>query len=268
MDSGIAIALIAAVAQIFGAVIGAWGAIKAKEKDVQAKKEAGKSVNENKSSFWLWGIGGAIIGAAVVLLILIVTRYLPIVPNKPLVSAETIFEANFEDEDLENFVLSGNWQVVKDTSTNKVLEVDSQGVHRWYNARFGSRDWDNYIIEFKAKLKFCGEECDLYLTFRENNEGDAYTVIFDDSGTINLTFAPGDTDKSWEDIGLPAEFGFKQNEWHHILVEVNDSNLKLYVDDVLRKQESDTRLTNGFLAFNVAPNTIAQIDDVRVRAID
>jgi phosphonate transport system substrate-binding protein len=65
MDTEILGSLIAASATIISAIIGGWVAIKVKNLELKAKKDkTDQSVakTERRSSQWLWGIGGAVIG--------------------------------------------------------------------------------------------------------------------------------------------------------------------------------------------------------------
>ena len=87
MDSEITGALITAAATIFTAVIGGWVAIKVKAMELKAKeREAGHifAQSEKQTVYWLWGVGGAVIGAAVALGVATFTGNLPIKP--PLVT--------------------------------------------------------------------------------------------------------------------------------------------------------------------------------------
>lgn len=84
MNSEIIGALIASAAAIISAIIGGWVAIKVKDMELKAKEEKTglpTPKTERKSSQWIWGIGGAIIGVAVVLVILFFINGLSIIPS-------------------------------------------------------------------------------------------------------------------------------------------------------------------------------------------
>lgn len=90
MDSEIIGALIASMAVIISAIIGGWFAIKVKDIELKAKENKTgllTSTTERKSSQWLWGIGGAVIGVVLVLIILVFTNSFSVFSSpKPIAS--------------------------------------------------------------------------------------------------------------------------------------------------------------------------------------
>jgi len=68
MNPEIAGALVTAAATIFTSAISSWVAIKVKDMELRAKNKIDKPVTqaERKVARWLWGVGGAVIGAALV----------------------------------------------------------------------------------------------------------------------------------------------------------------------------------------------------------
>jgi hypothetical protein len=110
MDPEIASALITAIATIFTAAISSWVAIKIKDMELRIKNKIGEPVTQAKRqvAHWLWGVGGAVIGATLVLGILAPTGNLPL--EWP--TADSLYD-DFNELTLDENFDQGRWEVSK-----------------------------------------------------------------------------------------------------------------------------------------------------------
>lgn len=186
-------------------------------------------------------------------------------PTEPITSI--LFEEDFEDGKANEFLIKdGDWQVVDDAS-NKVFAVSNDANLIWVEAKFGSTDWKNYIIEYKAKIIDFDETNQwpvVAVGFREDGKN-AYRFLFNlIYGQLQLVYDEGEP-WAWVD---GFDFNFERRVWYQVRIEADGSHLKMYVDDVIRIDTQDSRLESGYLTLIVGPHTTAQFDDIRVLALD
>ena len=162
------------------------------------------------------------------------------------------FEDDFEDGDADGWQLDEGWSVIQE-SGNYVL----QGIgHQW--ARAGSESWGDYTFQSRIRLL----QGAVHVNFRVCNEG-RYYLGFSPEGGLYLH----KTANQWsEDVPLIGnEQPYNPNQWYDLKVELEEGNIKVYVDDELMIDYTDPEpLLNGSIAFETLENAEIYIDEVYV----
>lgn len=159
------------------------------------------------------------------------------------------FADDFEDGNADEWTLESGWSVIEEDN-NYVL----QGVgHRWTNA--GSENWMNYT--FKTGIKLI--QGTVHVNFRGSSEG-RYFLGFNQEGLYlekqrlnNFTHLEATSDPH------------SLNQWYNLTVELQGSNIKVYVDSILKIEYADPEpLLNGAIAFETLEDSRVYVDDVNV----
>jgi hypothetical protein len=165
------------------------------------------------------------------------------------------FPENFEDGDATGWRLSSGWEVKLDEG-NYVLSGLSD---RWTQAKPQVSGWFNYTIETRIKLI----------------KGKIHLNIRTSETPFNSGYALGMSDKEFylnrfinnEHLNVSGGKPFlKLNEWQKLKVVVNGTNIKVYLDDGLKLDYTDTVLPIifGGFSFNIAPDSKVFFDDINV----
>lgn len=190
--------------------------------------------------------------------------------NTSVSLGQILFEEDFEDEKAQLLdVYEGNWEVFQDDTGNHVFRVNHVNDDGWVfpGFRYGSLDWDNYVAEYRVKLIETQENMgnsNIVFSFRSNHDNEDYVQAFDPNAASLITAYNLFPDPGWvvfEDI----PFQIKTGLWYSIRVEVSGPNVKVFVDDFLFTEFTDSRLQKGGLELQVGPDVVhAQFDDLRV----
>ena len=173
-------------------------------------------------------------------------------PEPTLIS----FPEDFEDGNADGWGLGAGWRVTLEDG-NYVLSGSSD---RWSWAMPKVSGWFNYTLETRVKLingKF-------HLNFRASEvpfrskytlgigEKDFYLNRVINEEHLNLTGGP------------PI---LELNEWHRLKIVLDGTNIKVYLDDELKLDYSDSGfpLMFGGFTFDIAPNSHALFDDINVK---
>jgi pectate lyase len=194
-----------------------------------------------------------------------VAAFAGILPLKlPVISSSFLFEENFEDGKADGFTLeNGNWKVVTEESGNKAYE-NSRDEEFWSTARFGSHQWENYLVECRVKLIEFDRTKDPGGIGMVQFRGDYGIVINPYWGGFGIDYLPPG---KWETI-LDSKYNFEPGTWYTIRVEAKGKNIKVFLDGNLRMETDDSRASSGFLRLKTGPNTIVRFDDIRITAIE
>jgi len=163
--------------------------------------------------------------------------------------SNTVYAAT---ENADEWKLEDGWSVTQKNG-NYVL----QGIgHKWANA--DSKPWDDYTFETKIKLIQGG----IHINFRKSNDG-RYFLGFNDGGLyLSRQF------NQWSEFAdlTDNQEPYNLDQWYNFRIELNDSNIKVYVNDILKIDYIDSEpLLNGFIAFETLDNSQVYVDDVNVK---
>jgi len=148
---------------------------------------------------------------------------------------------DFEDpaakSDWETF--KGNWNI---SDGSYKVEYDGSRVHHTLT---GNESWRNYVVEVDMKVDrhfWSG------VIFRAKTEMEYYVYYLNTSrNKVQLFKHIPDTYESRNDLDLiiPSGVVIKNGVNYNLKVEVNDSNFKFYINDVLQHEFSDSSYQSG-----------------------
>jgi hypothetical protein len=172
-------------------------------------------------------------------------------PEPTLIS----FPEDFEDGDADGWRLGSGWEV-KLEDGNHVLSASSEG---WSRAMPQVSGWFNYTLETRVKL-ISGK---FQINFRASD------VPFRSGYILGIGetefYLNREINEEYPNLtGGPPILGL--NEWHRIKVVLDGTNIKVYLDDELKLDytDSDLPFIFGGFSFDVAPNSHALFDDIYV----
>ena len=193
-----------------------------------------------------------------------------VVPTSvPPSSATLVFTQNFEDGTTSGLALKqGTWKVVRDKS-NRVLEFAASGSN-WPGGTlfFGPSDLSDAVVEFQVKFT---ELHGFYLNFREQENGDSYVISLDpgDSVVVWATSTFDGTEWQFSPVGRSIQpFTFQQDVWYSVRVEMRGEQVVVDINGNRTVSGSDALFSNGSLRFELQPNAVVLLDDIKVWSFD
>ena len=164
---------------------------------------------------------------------------------------EIFFKDDFETGYADDWLLETGWKVERD-GRNYVLN----GIeHNWVRFSGGQR-WSDY--SFKSRVKLI--DYNVHLNYRVSDNG-RYFIGFHHDGLYLQKETPWGT--FYE---LASESGLHNyNTWYTVEIKGVGSNIKIYVDDVLKIDYTDFNpLYYGSIAFETLENSHVYFDDIEV----
>lgn len=183
------------------------------------------------------------------------------------VTTDIIFEEDFQiysEDDFPDYrwtdeTTNGSWQVKTDGNT-KVLD---QGTATYSSKRVmstGDITWTDYTLEGKVKPG----QTDFHAgyLFRFTDVDNYYYAYFrNSSGTLKISLGKV---VSGSTIGIQnVNYTYTTTSWYTIKVEAIGTSIKVYVDDVLKINKTDSAFSFGKIGIQSAG--IAKFDDVYVK---
>jgi photosystem II stability/assembly factor-like uncharacterized protein len=161
------------------------------------------------------------------------------------------FEDDFEDGDADGWQLEDSWSVVQE-SGNYVLH----GIgHKWANA--GLQEWRDYTFQSRVRLL----EGAVHINFRMCDEGRYFLGFHGDGLGLHKQF---DQWRQFTDLAGSGD-SHSLDQWYELKVELEQGNIKVYVDDELMIDYTDPEpLLNGSIAYETLEDARVHIDEVRV----
>lgn len=180
-----------------------------------------------------------------------------------------LFEENFEDGEANGMIyVFGDWEV-KSFDGNLIYEIDNSNGTEYPSFDFGSTSWENYSVSYRVRmLNLISHAPEVIFEFRKSaNAKDRYIQSFI-TGYDVVIFAISKHGNPWQNLETSGTYTFNQNQWYSVKVNVFEDNVKIYVNDVLLINATDTQLTNGRLQLSAGPGSIVQFDDIIVMSLD
>jgi len=161
------------------------------------------------------------------------------------------FNDDFEDGNADGWQLESGWSIINDKG-NYVLQGTE---HKWVNA--GLESWTDYTFESRVKLIEDG----MHINYRFSNIG-RYGIGVHEGG---LNLMKTIFEKNLHTQLAQADFPLAKNTWNKIKIVGKGSNIKVYVNNVLRINYTDNEpLLNGRIAFESFDNSKIYVDDINV----
>lgn len=183
----------------------------------------------------------------------------------PISPGTVLLQEDFEDMEAQGFSDFGRWHFVKDENNNVVTEVDNSNGSNYIQTTFGSLSWRNYAVEYQVRMiEFSGKAPNVTLDFRKNNN----TYYFQSFLTYWQHAIIGISVKNseWQRFDT-QQVNITPNTWYAIRVEAQGARLRVFVDEKLITEVTNSQIETGSLGLSVGPNTYAQFDNIRVIAL-
>ena len=193
-------------------------------------------------------------------------------PTQVSVSFSRLFYEDFEDGKADRFT---NWPtntsfyVDEDETGNKVFVGNKADTNEYPFASFGSTTWRNYSINYRVRFLEYSTDSQATVYFRLNYPMDdtAYHMELAPSQRVaRLAYWDG-SNGTWSEMST-KNYAFRSNQWYSVRIEVLDENFKLFIDDTLVIDDTDTRLKHGPIALMYGPHTHVQFDDIEVTELE
>jgi len=165
---------------------------------------------------------------------------------------EPSFEDDFEGANTDGWNLDDGWSVFQ-MDGNYVL----QGIdHNWASA--GLNEWGDYTFETRIQLIQGG----IHVNFRVSEEEGRYFLGVHEEGLyLSRQFNQW---SDFADLAIDAE-PLSLNQWYDLRVELSGANIKVYLDDELKLDCTDSQpIISGAIAFESLDNSHVYVDDVHV----
>lgn len=179
-------------------------------------------------------------------------------PDGPLVFDD------FEDgNDDDWFATSGDWQVVSSGGSN-VYQVKTLLDASLFSV-IGDLAWTDVAVETKVRVVELGgnSSSDLVGVFaRFQSPASHYYVALRADGKLAIR-KKVNTNVT---LGTPVDIGIEVGKQYKVRFEVQQSELRAYVDDALVLSASDSEIASGRIAIGT-DNARAEFDDVTVNAL-
>jgi hypothetical protein len=186
-------------------------------------------------------------------------------PPTAIASGSVLFEEDFEDGKAQGIAfISGNWKIVTDDDGNRVYDIDNTGGSGFPGVDFGSTDWKNYAIEYRVKPLTA--KAWVILEFRRNLDGSDKYIASVSLEYNHVSFAIALDGSPWQPL-TTYQSKFVPRIWYTVRIEARDSEIKVFVDDTVKIDTTDSRIDAGAVNIQVGPSTHAQFDDIRVTAL-
>jgi hypothetical protein len=165
------------------------------------------------------------------------------------------FPEGFEDGEADGWNLGQGWEVALENN-NYIL---SSASNDWSRAQAKVSGWFDYTLTTKVKV-INGE---FQIHFRESDIPfrSGYMLGMNEDGF----YLNREINEEYPFLaGIPPLL--EPNEWHQIKIDLNKTNIKVYIDDELKLDytDNDLPLIFGGFSFNIGPNSHVLFDDINV----
>jgi serine/threonine protein kinase len=180
-----------------------------------------------------------------------------------------LFQENFEDHNKVlgfEYIENNYWKRVTDETGNQVYEIDNRTGTGYPQIRFGSPTWKSYTIEYRVRiLDFASALStmppDVFCTFRSQQRGWYIQTLHLPEAVFLLYHVPSPL--SDEVLGT-SPMSVVKGIWYSVRIQAQDSQLRVFVDNYLVIETTDSRVSQGDITLGVAPGIQAQFDDIKV----
>jgi hypothetical protein len=190
----------------------------------------------------------------------------------PTPTGKLVLNENFEKGTAAEFIpKNGLWEIVNDSSGNKVYRTTVYSMSDWNYVEFSPANFSNGTITYRFKvidwdpsiINLAKEN--IFFRVQGNGNFDSYTIqVLQGAGILN--YVPTNTDNSpWPTLSN-FNFNLIKNKWNLVRLEIINNHFKVYFDDqpVIDTIDNESRVKSGRLGFETGPKTTVDFDDVKV----
>lgn len=176
----------------------------------------------------------------------------------PTPTPVTLFQDNFETGDLSQWDNSSSIGSITTDGGNHILRLENTS-NAFLIFPLQGQGWSDYAVEARVRI----QQGTVFLNVRENVNGQYAAIL--DAATSSGGLSAG-ANGNFYDLGGQV-IGFPMNRWLQLRIEVAGDQIELYVNGVLIQSATSDYHIEGGISFTLAPQTVVEIDDVRVLGV-
>jgi hypothetical protein len=187
----------------------------------------------------------------------------PVETNPPPNAGQLLFSEDFEDNAASGFAFElGEWEIVEEKSNFVLKGAATESDTPAAKAYFGPNDFTDGIIEFQCRfLKPIG----LYVDFHfQADKGGHFLNLSPEYESIFLAAITFQNGKNPVSVISSQSFTFQQDTWYKVRLTLRESQMTLDVDGNRILSAPDSRFETGVMRFTLDPDTVVELDDVKV----
>jgi hypothetical protein len=178
--------------------------------------------------------------------------------------AALLYRQDFENDSadgLYDFGL-GVWNLIAEDDGNHIYcnEASSDGLV----VNFGADMWTDYAVEMRVNE--VDAKRDPYFSLYARFERHKYLMYY---GALNFVTQAADLayNEPYRSLGH-KDYPVEDNSWHTLRMEVAETQISFYINDLLIGSADDSQRPQGKAGFSVSPGLEVCVDDIRVWALD
>ena len=171
------------------------------------------------------------------------------------VSAATLFSDNFDDGNANGWTTqNGKWSVVQDSGSYVFYQSSTSEGRAWVNG-----SWTNYSVEARVKVDDFNGSNRAYVCARMKDGNNYYAASLTGNGKLEI----------WKKVSgssstlASKSYSLSTGTWYTVKLEVNGSNIKMYVNGSQQLSATDSSLSSGGAGL-IAYKVVAKFDNVVV----
>lgn len=176
----------------------------------------------------------------------------------PTPTPVTLFQDNFETGDLSQWDNSSSIGSITTDGGNHILRLENTS-NAFLIFPLQGQGGSDYAVEARVRI----QQGTVFLNVRENVNGQYAAIL--DAATASAGLSAG-ANGNFYDLGGQV-IGFPMNRWLQLRIEVAGDQIELYVNGVLIQSATSDYHIEGGISFTLAPQTVVEIDDVRVLGV-
>ncbi|WP_026297359.1 pectate lyase [Paenibacillus daejeonensis] len=172
--------------------------------------------------------------------------------------AATLFTDNFNSGNASAWTAThGTWGIVSDGSPVYRKTGAAEG-----HSHAGQMSWANYRVSAKMKADSFGGARRIMLAARYQDGNNYYAASLYNSGGGRLEIRKkiGGTSTTL----VQKNYALSEGTWYNVRLEVSGSQLRMFVNDTLQLEATDSSLSNGAIGLVAQDATTAKYDDIAV----
>lgn len=171
------------------------------------------------------------------------------------VSAASLFSDNFDDGNANGWTTqNGSWSVVRDSGSYVFYQSSTSEGRAWING-----SWSNYSVEAKVKVDNFNGSNRAYVCARIKDGNNYYAASLAGDGKLEIRKKVSGSSSTL----ASKSYSLSTGTWYTVKLEVNGSNIQMYVNDTKQLSATDSSLSSGGAGL-IAYKVVAKFDNVVV----
>ena len=175
-------------------------------------------------------------------------------------NADVLYENDFEAANpLQDFETAGDWSIATEDDGNKAVQVEGSGSL----ALEIGEEWRDYTLEMDVLIR----TGDLMIEVRAGEDGCAgYDFIIEPLGShaVIRSGVSGNSCRFLETIDEMFSNQYRRNLWVRVRLNAIGNRFRLYFDDVLILEGTDSAYDQGTVRIFTMERTDAMLDNIKV----